>query len=182
MSLLATDHSYLAAQGLSPDLIKGVIAVSTGLFDMTGFTSPAIPGYPFTDIFGDVEQMWNASPLKYVDGTQPPFLIMYGSNDNPGFAEDNTAFYHALVAAGSEAELHMIPGRNHQMIIGNAAQPGDPAREYILQFIRDHIGTASDAGPFAVPAVAGFEMPNVGTGRHETGPFPPSASGVTTPD
>jgi acetyl esterase/lipase len=152
VSLLATDHSYLAAQGLSPDLIKGVIGISAGLYDMTGFTSPTIPGYPFTDIFGDVEQMWNVSPLKYVDGTQPPFLVLYASNDNPGFAEDNTAFYQALVNAGSEAELHMIPGRNHQMIIGDAARPGDPAREYILRFIAAHVGTGGGGGPAAVHA------------------------------
>src|SRR5262249_42051191 len=93
---------------------------------------------PFEDVFGDQEQSWAASPLRYVDGTQPPFLVLYGSNDNPGFAEDSTIFYQALVKAGSEAALHMIPARNHQMIIGNAARPGDPAREFILRFIAEH--------------------------------------------
>jgi hypothetical protein len=56
----------------------------------------------------------------------------------PGFAQDSTAFFQALVDHGSEAELHMIPGRNHQMIIGDAARPGDPAREFILRFIAEH--------------------------------------------
>src|SRR5262249_12872599 len=51
---------------------------------------------------------------------------------------DAAAFYQALVNAGSQAELHMIPGRNHQMIIGDAARPGDPARELILRFIAEH--------------------------------------------
>jgi acetyl esterase/lipase len=137
LSLLVTDRSYLAAQGLSPDVIRGVIGVSSGTYDMRiQFDNPALPDV--SDVFGDLEQFWNASPLKYVDGTQPPFLILYASNDVPGFAQDSTAFYQALVNAGSQAELHMIPGRNHQMIIGDAARPGDPARDIIMRFIAEH--------------------------------------------
>jgi len=139
VSLLATDHSYLAAQGLSPDVIKGVIGVSGGFYDVRRSDSPLVNG-PFNDVFGDLEQQWNASPLKYVDGTQPPFLLLYASNDNPGFPEDATTFYEALVTAGSSAEIHMIPGRTHQMIMPSVARPGDPAREYILDFIADHTG------------------------------------------
>jgi acetyl esterase/lipase len=146
VSLLATDRSYLAAQQLSPDVIKGVVGVSSGTYDMRIiYNNPLLPD--LTDVFGDLEGHWNASPLKYVDGTQPPFLVLYASNDMPGFAQDSTAFYQALVDHGSEAELHMIPGRNHQMIIGDAAHPGDPAREFILRFIARHTGGDPDPGP-----------------------------------
>jgi dipeptidyl aminopeptidase/acylaminoacyl peptidase len=138
VALLATDHSYLIGQGLSPDLVRGVIGVSAGAYDERPSISPTYPQGPFTDVYGDLEQAWNASPLKYVDGTQPPFLVLYGSNDNPGFADDSTAFYQALVDHGSEAQIHMIPGRNHQMMIGDAARPGDPVREYVLQFVTEH--------------------------------------------
>jgi acetyl esterase/lipase len=136
VSLLATDRRYLAAQWLSPDVVRGVIGVSAGVYDERRLLTD-IAG-PFEDVFGDQEQSWEASPLRYVDGSQPPFLVLYASNDNPGFAEDSIAFYQALVQAGSEAELHMIPDRNHQMIIGNAARPGDPARDFILRFIAEH--------------------------------------------
>jgi acetyl esterase/lipase len=137
VSLLVTDRSYLAAQGLSPELIRGVIGVSAGTYDMrVQYNNPALPD--LTYVFGDLEQYWNASPLKYVDGTQPPSLILYASNDMPGFAADNEAFYQALVGAGSQAEVHMIQGRNHQMIIGDDARPGDPARDLILRFIAEH--------------------------------------------
>jgi hypothetical protein len=60
----------------------------------------------------------------------------------PGFAADSTAFYQALVSAGSEAELHMIPDRDHPGIIGRAARDGDPARELILRFIAQHTNFA----------------------------------------
>jgi acetyl esterase/lipase len=149
VSLLATDRRYLAAYGLSPDLVQGVITVSGGNFDLR------VLGIGFEDVFGDVEQRWEASPLKYVDGTQPPFLLVYGSNDVPGFPEDTTIFYQALVNAGSEAELHMIPGRNHQMTIGDAARPGDPVRELILRFIREHVCTVSLAPSQPSPQLVG---------------------------
>jgi dienelactone hydrolase len=144
VSLLATDRRYLADEGLSPDLIKGVIGVSAGTYNLLNLTG-------FDDVFGDRQQQWDASPLHYVDGTQPPFLVLYGSNDMPGFAQDSTAFYQALVDAGSQAELHMIPGRNHQMIIGDAAQNGDPARELILRFIALHTN-------FALARVEGVQV------------------------
>src|SRR5262249_16783446 len=87
-------------------------------------------------------QQRQASPLTYVDGTQPPLLVLYGEFDMPGFAADSTAFYQALVSAGSEAELHMIPDRNHGGIIGRSARAGDPARELTLRFIALHTNLA----------------------------------------
>jgi acetyl esterase/lipase len=135
VSLLATDRRYLAAQGLSPDVVKGVIGVSAGTYDLT-----RLPG--FEDVFGNAEQQRQASPLTYVDGTQPPYLVLYAQFDNPGFAQDSTAFYQALVSAGSEAELQMIPDRNHAGIIGRSARDGDPARELILRFIAQHTSFA----------------------------------------
>ncbi len=133
VSLLATDRRYLAAHGLSPDLVRGVVGVSAGTYDLTRLTG-------FEDVFGTVEQQRAASPLTYVDGTQPPYLVLFAQSDLPGFAQDSTAFHQALTTAGSPAELHMIPDRNHAGIIGRSARPGDPARELILGFIARHTG------------------------------------------
>jgi acetyl esterase/lipase len=149
VSMLATDRRYLAAHGLSPDVVRGVIGVSSGLYDQRRLYMD--PNGPFEDVFGNPEQHWEASPLRYVDGTQPPFLVLYGEFDNPGFAEDSTAFYQALVSAGSEAELHMIADRDHPGIIGRAARDGDPARELILRFIALHTN-------FALARVEGVQI------------------------
>ena len=136
ISMVATDRRYLAAHGLSPDVLRGVIGVSSGLYDQRRLYTDV--NGPFEDVFGTPEQHWEASPLRYVDGTQPPFLILYGQFDLPGFAADSIAFYQALAAAGSEAQLHMIPDRNHAGMIGRAARPGDPVRELSLEFIFRH--------------------------------------------
>ena len=62
VALLAADHSYLIGQGLSPDLIKGAIGVSGGFYDVR--TSGTNPAGPFNDVFGDLEQQWNASEYR----------------------------------------------------------------------------------------------------------------------
>ena len=128
VSLLATDRRYLAAHGLAPDIIKGVIAVSGAQYDLR-------PGSEFADVFGDEEQRWEASPVRYVSGHQPPFQIFYGEFDNPMQRPQALMFYQTVVDAGSAAEWHEVPDRNHQGIIGRAARPGDPARALMLRFI-----------------------------------------------
>src|SRR5262249_9590604 len=56
-----------------------------------------------------------------------------------------------LVSAGSEAELHMIPDRDHAGMIGRSARDGDPARELILSFIALHTN-------FALARVQGVQI------------------------
>src|SRR5262249_60336881 len=99
VSLRAPARRYLAAYGLSPDSVRGVIGVSAGLYDQRLLYTD--PNGPFEDVFGTPEQQWEASPLRYVDGTQPPFLVLYGQFDIPEIPADSTAFYQALLSAGS---------------------------------------------------------------------------------
>lgn len=134
VSLLGTDRRYLVAHGLSPDLVKGVIAVSGAQYDLR-------PAPEFADVFGDEEQRWEASPLQYVSPHQPPFQLLYGEFDNPMQRPQAEMFYQAIVQAGSAVELYEIPDRNHQGIIGRTALPGDPARALMRRFIDEHTMT-----------------------------------------
>src|SRR5262249_48348902 len=120
ISLLATDPLYLAAHGLSPDLVKGVIPVS-GVYDVSGFGFPA-----------------DASPLNRVGDHQPPFQILYADGDMLVDPAQPRTFYQALVKANSEAELILVPQRDHFTIMSRTALLGDPAREAILRFITAH--------------------------------------------
>jgi acetyl esterase/lipase len=127
ISLLATDPRYLAAHGLSPDLIKAAITVS-GPYDLRGFGILAFP----------TQEEWDASPLKYVGEHQPPFQILYTDRDLVGAEWQARTFYQALVKANSEAELIEVPQRDHFTLMSRTALPGDPAREAILRFIAAH--------------------------------------------
>jgi acetyl esterase/lipase len=131
VALLATDPRYLAAQGLSPDLISGAIGVSGGGYDMR-------PASDFAFAFGDEEQRWEASALRYVSEHQPPFQLLVGANDTAARQMQAQTFYDAIRGVNGEAELHVIPDRDHAGIIARAARPGDPARELMLRFIAEH--------------------------------------------
>jgi acetyl esterase/lipase len=127
ISLLATDPRYLAAHGLSPDIIKAAIPVS-GAYDLRGTGNPAFPP----------QDQWDASPLQHVGEHQPPFQILYGDGDVVVDLAQPRTFYQALVNANSEAELIELPQRDHFTIMSRIALPGDPAREAILRYIAAH--------------------------------------------
>ena len=54
-----------------------------------------------------------ASPLNYVDGDFPPTLLIHGNADETVAPEQSELMYHALLAAGVPAELHMYAGQPH---------------------------------------------------------------------
>src|SRR5262249_24390060 len=69
-ALLATDDTYLKAEGLSLKDVKGVMPLS-GLYEVTHHGV-------FTPMFGkDLEVRKKASPLHHARADAPPFLIIY---------------------------------------------------------------------------------------------------------
>jgi dipeptidyl aminopeptidase/acylaminoacyl peptidase len=94
----------------------------TGIFDYARAVKGAtrLEDYAVELLGGGLEEKpetWaEASPATWVDGSEPPFLIIHGAEDAnipPGNSED---FYDLLVAAGVDAELLMIRGATHAEI------------------------------------------------------------------
>jgi acetyl esterase/lipase len=137
VALLATDPEWLKAEGLKPDVIRGVIPIS-GIFDLTElpvwFVSRAL------GVAGDA--LAAASPVHQVRDGLPPFLILYADHDFPGCdRKPAEAFTRALRATGTKAEVHEISGSNHYKIILSAVVEGDPVCNAILAFVAAHAGT-----------------------------------------
>lgn len=88
VSLLGTDHRYLARVGVSRDQIKGVISLDAVGFDIPALVDPADPtrgslGKPgYWNAFGTpaenlVEDRWRAaSPIEFAGPNDPPFLFV----------------------------------------------------------------------------------------------------------
>lgn len=137
VSLLATDESYLKAEQLGIDSIKGVVGMS-GVYTIR-------PGR-FTNVFGTDEKVAReASPLTHVNGKQPPFLLIYADKDYETLdkmAEDMCA---ALLKAKVESNLIKVPDRDHiSIIVKTATNPDDPAAKAILDFVAKHAAPASN--------------------------------------
>jgi len=132
VALLALDGHYLADEGLSNDLIPGVIAIS-GIYDLT-----TIPG--FNAVFGtDPQARREASPIAYVGPHPPPFLLLYAQFDLPTLDAQAEEFGTALSEQDGEVQVIEIPLRDHVTIVGLIGQPDDPTTEAMLGFLREHL-------------------------------------------
>ncbi len=136
VSLVALDDRYLWEQGLTPEVLSGVIPIS-GVYDLT-----AVPG--FAEVFGnDPERRRDASPLTHAQEGDPPpfpFLILYARHDIPTLDRQAQAFYGALAARGADAELFEIPDRDHRTIVTSLGQSGDRTTQLVLEFLQEQVG------------------------------------------
>jgi acetyl esterase/lipase len=57
-----------------------------------------------------------ASPVRYADRTDPPVLLIHGQDDVNARPSQSERFAEQLLAAGSTAELVLIPGVKHGFI------------------------------------------------------------------
>jgi acetyl esterase/lipase len=139
VALLATDPSYLKAEGLSLADIKGVIPIS-GVYVIR-------PNQRFEAIFGtDAEIVKKASPMEHVKGKLPPFLIAYASKDLGAIGGMSEQFGKALKKAKVETDVLKIEDRNHGSIVGTAvASDDDPLTQAMLKFIAKHSGAKLSA-------------------------------------
>jgi acetyl esterase/lipase len=133
VSLLATDDSYLKAEGLSLADVKGVMPVS-------GVYVVAIDGL-FTDVFGkDPAERKQAWPLTHVHEGCPPFLIVYADHDIPFIDLGSETFGKALQEKKVEARTLKLTNRNHLDIIARASKDDDPLALALRVFVARHTG------------------------------------------
>ena len=125
-SLLALDARYLAAHGLSPRNIAGVVSMS-GVYSIGRLEWN----------FGLTKQSrMDASPMEHVKSGAPPFLIVYCQWDYITLATQAKRFYKALLMGGVKAELLRLPGKNHINEVYGITKDDDRGEKAILRFVR----------------------------------------------
>lgn len=130
-ALLCTDERYLKAEGLSFKNVRAAIPIS-GIYTFRKGELAFIIG-------NTQEAADSASPMKHVSGDEPPFLILYASNDMPLCDIRSRELAALLKKNGVEADCLQIPHRNHLSII---FQPmlgdRDTTVQTMLRFIASH--------------------------------------------
>jgi acetyl esterase/lipase len=160
-ALLATDPTYLQAEGLSPQRIRGVIPIS-GVFRIhdehleAGLDSHSKSSLPNTlkarlnlvnSVFGaDPRIRKEASPLTHVRPGLPPFLILYAHSDLPLLPEMAREFELALKKCKCDAPTMEIKDRTHMSILLKADREEDPVFEAMRTFIDQYTGMDRAAG------------------------------------
>jgi len=134
-ALLGTDARRLAAVGLEPADLAGVIGLS-GPYDFT------ING-KYEAIFGPRAQWPEAMAVRFVDGDEPPFLLIHGDADHTVDVGNSRKLDFALRRKGVASTLVVLPGGNHFL---PAAAFYDPERSpEVLQAVLRFIATPAAA-------------------------------------
>jgi acetyl esterase/lipase len=127
VALLATDESYLKAEGYTCQDIRGVIAVS-GVYTIT----PLVLG----DIFGRDEAVCQAaSPMTHCKGHHPPFLIAYGSHDFPFLDVMAEDFGKKLKAEKNDVTVMKLDRNHFSIIIQMGTKADDPLTRAMVEFM-----------------------------------------------
>jgi acetyl esterase/lipase len=151
-ALLATDETYLKAEGRSRKDVRGVVAVSAvyrvddlelklSLGDARGAMRFNAHVRPFAVAFGkDPKVARQASPLTHVRPGLPPFLLLNAGLDYPRLRRQAKEFTAALKKDSCEVRAQVIPWRTHETLLFDVVRgSADRATtEAILAFITRH--------------------------------------------
>jgi acetyl esterase/lipase len=130
-ALLALNPTYLAAAGVRPHSIAGLIGLS-GPYALAPDTATlhAIFGAPYTP------SDWQ--PVHFADRTAPPTLLLHGADDEVVSSAHAEKLRDTLLSQGAEVETHLYPGRGHADTIGSftvVARYRTPALQQTLAFL-----------------------------------------------
>ena len=128
-ALLATDGRYLDRHGLRPRDLSGVIGLS-------GPYKFAVSG-KLVDVFGPESQWPLAQPVSFVDGDEPPFLLIHGTDDRVVSSAVSVAMARKLRQRGVPARLELLDDGGHATPLAGLYDPGRASAvlPLILQFV-----------------------------------------------
>lgn len=115
VALLATDPRYLRAHGIEPNELSGVIGLSGPYdFDVTG---------DLVDVFGPPSLWPRAQAINFVDGNEPPFLLLHGKGDRVVEYSDSVELAEKLRSNGIPATLRLLPDAGHIKLLAGLYDP-----------------------------------------------------------
>jgi acetyl esterase/lipase len=110
--LLATDAHWLQPHGLTPGSLCGVIGLA-GPFDFLPLTGPDL-----REIFSeDHDEQLRSQPIHFVDGDEPPMLLLHGEADTTVGRHNSANLAAALNKAGVHAQFKLYPELTHVGIL-----------------------------------------------------------------
>ena len=135
-ALLATNVRWLEPAGLCPRRLAGFIGLA-GPYDFLPLGAPAYIG-----MFGATPKAQARSqPVNFVDGDEPPMLLLQGTGDHYVRPENAHALATRMHTLGESAEVRIYPGMGHIRLLLSFSHPlrgGSTALRDTLHFIREH--------------------------------------------
>ena len=136
-AMVALDSRFLEEEGLSNDIIRGVVMIS-GATDIAGHVHSSV----FTtrehieETFGSSRaEQQAASPINLVSPDDPPFLIVTAEKDPPGLHEQGKNLADALRDVDVFARYLSVKGRDHFSIVRRFGPGDDTTANSAAEFI-----------------------------------------------
>ena len=115
-AMIGLNPEYLAQAGMARSDLRGVIGVS-GPYDFVPDTDE------LRDIFGPPEQYPSTQPINFVDGHEPPMLLLTGTADTTVKPGNTTRLAARIQEKGGVVEARYYKGIDHIEIIGAVGTP-----------------------------------------------------------
>lgn len=138
-AMLALNEKYLKGVGGSRTWLRGMIGLA-GPYNFLPLTQPDL-----RDMFGPPEQFEQSQPVFFVDGRNPPMLLMHGENDEIVNVANTRSLYKAVADQGGYVETVFYPKMSHRDIIGSLSTVvtrvvSSDVLEHVSGFIREKHG------------------------------------------
>ncbi|UCH34344.1 MAG: alpha/beta hydrolase [Armatimonadota bacterium] len=140
-ALVATDESYLDAEGKSLRILSGVILLDGAGYDLARHINDLGGGrgmrWLYEGAFGSDEAAWrDASPVTHIapDKGIPPFLVFHAGARITS-ATLSREFAEALAKAGIAARTVHAADKSHRTINADIGKPGDWVTLTIMGFL-----------------------------------------------
>lgn len=116
-AMLTVREEYLAGAGGSRSWLRGMIGLA-GPYDFLPITDPTL-----RDVFGPPEQFQQSQPVLFVEGDNPPVLLMHGEDDEIVEVRNTRSLADAIKRAGGPIETVIYPKMGHQLIVNSLGKP-----------------------------------------------------------
>lgn len=110
-AMLALDPAFLAAVGADRADLAGVAGLA-GPYDFLPITDPDI-----VPVFATVDDGPASQPISYVDGRNPPLLLLTGDADDTVNPRNTASLALRVRAAGGRVQATLYPGLGHIGIV-----------------------------------------------------------------
>lgn len=138
-ALLTLDPRYLKAVGGTPrGWLRGMIGLA-GPYDFLPITDPSL-----RDMFGPPENFRDSQPITFVDGRNPPMLLMAGEDDRVVSVANTRNLASAIAKARGPVETVIYPRMSHDLILASLG-PGLRSRNDVLDNIANFIEHGAEA-------------------------------------
>lgn len=108
-AMLATDKEWLATVEMKPRDLSGFIGVA-GAYDFLPLDEPQYVG-----MFGSTqEEQARSQPINFVDGDEPPALLLQGEEDTEVFPSEAISLEGRFRQLGEPVELKLYPHLGHE--------------------------------------------------------------------